>query len=128
MDDAGLLDLVERRTDLLGGGGRRHRQEYDDPNRARRFHSARSSPGRTTTRMCEPAEIRREPKGKCAAPNGLRLQAPQEVQQVLLVRRGQRSIALDDAVRLGGGKAPILATRVSFDRFDQVAGAAIVQE
>src|SRR5262249_1339837 len=67
-------------------------------------------------------------KGSAPAPNGLRLQAPQEVQQVLLVRRGQRSIALDDAVRLGGGKAPILAPRVSFDRFDQVAGAAIVQE
>src|SRR5262249_4374207 len=106
MDDAGLLDLVERRTDPLGGGGRRHRQEYDDPNRARRFHSARSSPGRTTTRMCEPAEIRREPKGKCAAPNGLRLQAPQEVQQVLLVRRGGGAGTPGEALRpRGGGKA-----------------------
>src|SRR5262245_2837280 len=67
-------------------------------------------------------------KGRGHPPNGPSLQTSQKVQQVLLLGRGERSIALDDGIGLGSRQAPVLTTRVPFDRLDEVAGPAVVQE
>src|SRR5262245_24332801 len=50
------------------------------------------------------------------------------MQQILLLPGIERAVALDDGIGLRGRDAPILPTRVSLDRHDEVARAPIVQE